>query len=36
MIESVNCSMGRPHSSLGDQTPDQAYWALLPPMQAAA
>jgi putative transposase len=27
---------GRPHSSLGDQTPDQAYWALLPPMEAAA
>ena len=27
---------GRPHSSLGDKTPDQAYWALLPPMQAAA
>ncbi len=27
---------GRQHSSLGDQIPDHAYWALLPPMQAAA
>ena len=27
---------GRPHPSLGDQTPEQAYWALLPPTQAAA
>ena len=27
---------GRPHSSLGDKTPDQAYWALLPSLQAAA
>ena len=27
---------GRPHSSLGDQTPDQAYWALLPALKEAA
>jgi len=27
---------GRPHSSLGDQTPDQTYWALLPALEAAA
>jgi len=26
----------RPHTSIEDQTPDQAYWKLLPPMQAAA
>lgn len=26
----------RPHSSLGDETPDQTYWALLPAMRAAA
>jgi putative transposase len=26
----------RPHSSLDDQTPDRAYWALLPDMKAAA
>lgn len=26
----------RPHSNLDDQTPDQAYWALLPVMKAAA
>ena len=26
----------RPHSSLGDQTPDQMYWQLLPMMKAAA
>jgi putative transposase len=26
----------RPHSSLGDQTPDQAYWALLPALKEAA
>ena len=27
---------GRPHSSLGDQTPDQAHWALLPALKEAA
>jgi putative transposase len=27
---------GRPHSSLGDQTPEQTYWALLPAMDIAA
>jgi putative transposase len=26
----------RPHSSLGDETPDQTYWALLPAMREAA
>lgn len=26
----------RPHSSLGDETPEQAYWALLPAMDVAA
>ena len=26
----------RQHTSIADQTPDQAYWKLLPPMQAAA
>ena len=26
----------RPHSSLGDQTPDQMYWQLLPTMKVAA
>lgn len=26
----------RPHSSLGDETPDQTYWALLPAMGEAA
>ena len=26
----------RVHSSLEDQTPDEAYWATLPPLQKAA
>ena len=26
----------RQHTSIADQTPDQAYWKLLPPTQAAA
>ena len=27
---------GRAHSSIGDQTPDEAYWALLPELKKAA
>ncbi len=27
---------GRPHSSIQDQTPDEAYWALLPELKKAA
>ena len=33
-LDWYNCD--RPHSSINDQTPDEAYWALLPKMDKAA
>jgi putative transposase len=33
-LDWYNCD--RLHSSINDQTPDEAYWALLPQMRKAA